>query len=236
MAPAERFPETRRSVVAALGGSPSEAGRAWELLARAYWRPVYSYLRLRWRADHEDAEDLAQEFFTRAQERGFFADFDPSRARFRTFLRVCLDRFVLREREAGSRLKRGGGLTRVDLPFGAEPADPSTDPEAQFQREWVRTLFADAVEALRERAAARGRDTAFQVFHAYDLEGSDAPERPSYEALAARHGTTVTQVTNYLAAMRRDFRREVLARLRAVTGSEEEFRSEARDLLGWEAE
>lgn len=239
---ADRFPSTRRSVVAALAGSDERAQEdAWEALARAYWRPVHAYLCRRWRADHDDAQDLAQEFFSRAQARQFFSAYDPGRARFRTFLRVCLDRFVLREREAASRQKRGGGVRVLSLhqdpgaPPAPDPADPDADPEAQFQRERVRALFAEAVEHLRVRSARRGRLTAFEIFVAYDLEGSDAPDRPSYDALARRHDIPVTQVTNHLSAMRRDFRREVLARLRDLTGSEAEFRAEARELLGWEA-
>jgi len=236
----DRFPSTRRSVVAALtGDDAAELQEAWEALARGYWRPVYAYLRYRWRADHDDAQDLTQEFFARAQDKSFFAGYDPSLARFRTFLRVCLDRFVLRERESASRLKRGGGAPLVSLDgdgldgFILEPADPAADPERQFQQEWVRALFADAVESMRARMTARGRTVPFLVFLAYDLEGPGAPERPSYESLARRHQISVTQVTNHLSATRREFRREVLARLRALTGSEEEFRAEARDLLGW---
>ena len=236
----DRFPSTRRSVVAALAGDDSARTRdAWESLARGYWRPVYAYLRHRWCADHDDAQDLTQEFFARAQEKAFFSDYDASLARFRTYLRLCLDRFVLRERESASRLKRGGGAPLVSLDDNGfdrrivEPADPAADPEEVFQREWVRALFADAVEAMRARMAARGRTIPFDVFVAYDLEGPGAPERPCYQSLALRHRISVTQVTNYLSAMRREFRREVLARLRALTGSEEEFRAEARDLLGW---
>ena len=38
-----RFPLTRRSVVAALGGDDAAAtGEAWDALARGYWRPVYA--------------------------------------------------------------------------------------------------------------------------------------------------------------------------------------------------
>lgn len=236
----DRFPSTRRSVVAALAGDDDVALReAWEALARGYWRPVYAYLRHHWRADHDDAQDLTQEFFARAQDKSFFSGYDPGRARFRTFLRICLDRFVLREHESASRLKRGGGAPLVSLDGGdlaraaVEPADPGADPELQFQQEWVRALFADAVESMRARMAVRGRSIPFEVFVAYDLEGPGAPERPSYESLAQRHQISVTQVTNHLSAMRREFRREVLARLRALTGSEEEFRAEARDLLGW---
>jgi DNA-directed RNA polymerase specialized sigma24 family protein len=234
-----RFPLTRRSVVAALAGDDAAAtGEAWDALARGYWRPVYAYLRHRWRADHDDAEDLTQEFFARARDKDFFASYDPARSRFRTFLRICLDRFVLRERESASRLKRGGGLVALSLDddlrgAGLEPADPSADPERDFEREWVRALLAGAVESQESRMAERGRSVAIRVFVAYDLEGPDAPERPSYESLARSHDISVTQVTNFLSAMRREFRREVLAHLRALTGSEEEFRAEARDLLGW---
>jgi hypothetical protein len=42
----------------------------------------------------------------------------------------------------------------------------------------------------------------------------------------------VTDVTNYLAFARREFRRCVLEQLREMTGSEEEFRREAHFLLG----
>ena len=145
---------------------------------------------------------------------------------------------MLRERESASRLKRGGGLAALSLyddlrGAGLEPADPMADPERDFEREWVRALLAGAVESLESRMAERGRSVAFRVFVAYDLEGPDAPERPSYESLARSHDISVTQVTNFLSAMRREFRREVLAHLRALTGREEEFRAEACDLLCW---
>ena len=52
------------------------------------------------------------------------------------------------------------------------------------------------------------------------------------ERLAAEFELPVTQVTNHLAWARREFRRIVLDRLREMTGSDEEFREEAKDLLG----
>ena len=81
----------------------------------AYWKPVFKYLRLKWHAPAEDAADLTQAFFLRAFEKSFFADFDPRRARFRTYLRTCLDGFVTNARKADTRQKRGGGLTIDDL-------------------------------------------------------------------------------------------------------------------------
>lgn len=233
------FPPTRHSVLEAIaGGEPNERQRALEALAEAYWRPLYKYLRLRWGQDAGEAEELTQGFFARALEKGFFAQYDPARARFRTFLRTCLDGYVANERAAARRLKRGGGTAPLPLDFPGVEAEvagsaawPEADVEELFRREWVRGLFASAVAELEARCREAGREIHFTLFQRYDLD--PPPEgRPTYAALARDLGLPVTQVTNHLAAARREFRRLVLDRLRAATGSDEEFRREARDLLG----
>jgi RNA polymerase sigma factor (sigma-70 family) len=234
------FPLTRRSVVrAAASADPETRQRAFDALVAAYWKPVYKYLRLKWSASGEDAEDLTQGFFARAIEKGFFDRFDPARARFRTYLRACLDGFVANERQSAGRLKRGGGAEHVSLDFGGAEAElarqgpsESADVEEYFHREWVRSLFGLAVEALRRRCTEAGKDVHFALFERYDLDGPDAAARPSYADLAREMGIPETQVTNHLAWARREFRRLVLEALEEATGSEEEFRTEARQLLG----
>src|SRR5215510_5198762 len=110
------FPATRHSVVQAVADAdPEVRRRAWESLAALYWEPSRAYLRLKWRVSAEDARDLTQAFFARALEKGFFDGYDPQRARFRTYLRTCLDGFVANERAAAGRLKRGGGQSHVSL-------------------------------------------------------------------------------------------------------------------------
>jgi RNA polymerase sigma factor (sigma-70 family) len=239
-APRGGFPVTRPSVVLAAGsGDPETRRRAFDVLVASYWKPVYKYVRLKWQAGTEDAEDLTQGFFARAFEKGFFDRYDPSVARFRTYLRTCLDGFVANQRKAARRLKRGGGVQVLPLDFeGAEGElrrhEPSAgvDPEEYFQREWVRSLFALAVEELRAHLDATGRTVHFRLFERYDLEAPDSPERPSYARLGSELSLTTTQVTNYLAAARRELRRLVLDKLRAQCGTEAEFRSEARHVLG----
>ncbi|HEX4494716.1 MAG TPA: sigma-70 family RNA polymerase sigma factor [Thermoanaerobaculia bacterium] len=236
----DRFPQTRRSVLlAARDADPEVRRQAWEVLVRSYWKPVYKVLRTRWRLDREDAEDLTQEFFAAALAKGTFERYDPARARFRTYLRTCLDGFAATQHKAAHRLKRGGGQTPIPLDFaGAEAelvrhgAADGLDPEEYFHREWVRALFDLAVGDLRRWCAATGKQVHFHLFERYDLEGPDAPERPTYAELAAEHGLPTTQVTNFLAAVRRELRRLVLGRLRELTASDEEFRSEARHVLG----
>jgi RNA polymerase sigma factor (sigma-70 family) len=233
------FPATHHSLIEALGATdPSVRLPAYDALISVYWKPVYKYLRVARRFGHEDAEDLTQDFFARAVERETLATFDPSKARFRTFLRVCLDRFAVNAIKAAHRLKRGGGrqpasldLALVEEAIAREPPGGALDPEQYFRREWIRALFEGALDALARDYQARGKATQLAVFMAYDV---DAPERPRYEDLADRYQVPVTQITNYLAAARRAFRKAVLDRLRAVSGSDAEFAAEARELLGVE--
>lgn len=239
----ERFPATAWSVLAGLASTDvTERQRSCEALIAAYWRPVYKHLRLKWRVPDEDAKDLTQAFFTRAIEKDFFAGYDRARARFRTFLRTCLDRFVANERVAARRVKRGGGAQLLPLAFEAAEhelasAQGGTDPEEVFDREWVRSLFSLAVEALRELCLSRGKEIYYQLFERYDLmDLMDAEAgRPTYRQLAEAFGLAETDVTNHLAAARRDFRRLVLEKLREITTDDTEFRAEARYLLGVDA-
>src|SRR5215212_6858959 len=204
------FPSTRRSVLLAARDTDPEVRRnALGALIESYWKPVYKYLRVQHRSEGDEAQDLTQSFFALALEKGTFDRYDPAKARFRTFLRLVLDGFVSNERKAARREKRGGSFL---LDFEGAEAElarsPSSDltPEEYFHREWVRALFARAVERLRSEAQPR----RFLLFERYDLE----EDRPTYARLAEELGTTVVQVTNDLAAARRDFRRLVLDELR----------------------
>jgi DNA-directed RNA polymerase specialized sigma24 family protein len=228
------FPTTRFSAIA--GARSEDEGvrkRSWDALALAYWRPAYAHLRIKWKRSPDDAADLVQGFFERAVEKDFFAGYDAGRARFRTFLRVCLDRFVSNERRAEGRDKRGGGLRALSIDFGAAESDlaragTSASPEECFDREWRRAMFAAAIEVLRDECAANGRANVFAAFERYDL----AEERPTYEALGRELGVPATTITNHLSLARRELRRILVAKLEAITADEEELRAEAKLLLG----
>jgi RNA polymerase sigma factor (sigma-70 family) len=239
----QRFPPTSHTLVEAIT-SPERKERvhALELLAAGYWKPVYGYLRLHWHLEPADAEDLTQEFFSHLLDKEPFARFDPRKARFRTFLRVCLDGFAANQRKAAGRLKRGGGARLLSLDFpGAEGelrthdiADPY-DPEVEFRRSWVRNLFTDAVKQLERELKAAGKGRSFRIFEQYDLTGHPAREHPTYADLARKLGLTPTQVNNDLSAARRQFRHILLARIRSLCATEAEFREEARDLFQGES-
>jgi RNA polymerase sigma factor (sigma-70 family) len=221
------FPTTRRSAI--LGScSPSveERRQALDTIVAAYWKPVYAYVRFKWRQSNEDAKDLTQAFFARAMEKEFFKNYDPEKASFRTFVRTCVDHFVINESKYAQRLKRGGETQVVALEEAPEPEAKSL--EEVFEKEWIRSLFTLAVEDLRELCSTRAKQMHFEMFERYTLNGDDV----SYGALASQYGVAITDVTNYLAWCRREFRRLVMERIRALTIDDDEFRREAKIILG----
>jgi RNA polymerase sigma-70 factor (ECF subfamily) len=216
----DRFPSTQLSLIEAAGaGLPNEA---LERVIALYWKPVYAFVRFKWRKDNEAAKDLTQGFFTSALERGFFERFDPAKASFRTYLRMAVERFAANEYAAGHRQKRGGGIEFAELD---DQAAGGESPEDLFLCEWRRQLFTLSLDDLRAHCAAAGKLTEWRVFEEYDLaEG----ERPSYGELARRHDVAETAVTNYLAWARRTLRALLTARLQGVTSGERELREEMR--------
>ena len=238
----ESFPVTRLSVLAAVrSADATERGSALDLLFGAYWKPVYKYLRLKYSQAPQDAQDLTQGFFAELLERDLLARFDPAKSRLRTYLRLCADSFALNEIKAASRKKRGGEFAHVALDFSAaeqelrnQAIDPARIPSPEsleefFEKEWIRALFSSSVGELHKLCETRGRQKAFQIFEAYDLDGE---ENVSYADLAKRHTLPVTEVNNQIAWARREFRRIAMEQLHALCGSEEEFTREAKSLFG----
>jgi len=236
-----QFPETRRSAIVDLRSeNPACLAAASETLIAGYWKPVYKYIRVRWNQSNEDAKDLTQAFFTRVLEKQFFASYDPSKARFRTYLRACLDAFLANESKAASRIKRGGAARFVSLDFETaegeirqyDVASGEQSPEEYFHREWVRHLFSLALDDLRRECQERGNELQYRVFERYDLH--DDGEKATYETLACEFQITGMAATNYLASMRRRLRHLVLERIRESTATGKDFRSEVRLILGLE--
>lgn len=236
----DRFPVTRPSLVEQLAApDPVARERALVRWAEAYAHPLYKYLRLHHRRSVEEAEELSQAFFTHVLDSTILADFDPARAKFRTWLRLCLDRFLASRAEWEGRKKRGGDrvIESLDVPAAeaelAQCKSPTQDsPEAIFEREWVRELFSRAVESLERECRQGDAIVDFEIFRKYDLEGQESSPRATYESVAAELDISVSRVTNTLHRMRSRLRSEIEARLAETCGSPEEARAEAREWFG----
>lgn len=230
-----RLPDTRDTLIAALGSDrPADRDRALDLIARAYREPVVAILALRWQLTRDDAEDLAQEFFATAISKAWFTRFDPSRGRFRAFLRSCLDDFARTSLRDAARLKRGGAAMHLSLDEAGVSLGADAAVDALFEREWARSVLGIALERLRQDCDAHGRAVAWRLYARYDLCDHPDAQRPTYAVLAAETGEPVTQVTNHLHWARTRMREHVLTTLRALTADDAEYRAEVRALTGAE--
>lgn len=227
-----QFPSTCWTLFLGNPGDPN--GRAaLERLAQDYWAPVYAYIRSRWTKSNEDAKDLTQAFFLWMLETEFVSRADPSRGRFRAFLKVALDHFLMKDARDRAALKRGGGnaIVRIDLEEAAAllPKDETESPARAMDLAWRNMLLSRAAEALEK--SLRGDDKAvyFEIFRAFHWADD---QRPSYRDLAARHGVTETDVSNHLMEAKRRFRAILTGLVAETVQSEGDLREELESLFG----
>jgi RNA polymerase sigma-70 factor (ECF subfamily) len=178
-----------------------QSKEALEELVKAYWKPIYVYVR-RWGASEDEAKDLTQGFFMELLERNFLKGVSPDKGRFRTFLLTVLKRYLINQAERARAQKRGGGKSPLSLDFaGAEneysilPASSET-PERSFNRQWALQTMARALEAL-------SRELEPPVFEALKphLAGG-----PAYAETARKLGVSVTQLNNLIHRTRKRYR------------------------------
>ncbi len=162
------FPHTRWSVVlAATQRSSPESAAALEAICRAYWYPLYAYVRRSGQSPH-DAQDLTQEFFCRLLEKRWLAAANPDKGRLRSFLIVALKHFMSKEWRRASAQRRGGGQTPV--PFDTAMAErryaidpPALAADETFDQQWALTLLDLTVSRLQEEFNVAGKAGDFEV-------------------------------------------------------------------------
>ena len=198
------------------------AREALDRLVRAYWKPVYFFIRRRG-ARVEDAKDLTQGFFAMMLEREFLRTVDPGRGKFKTFLLTVLERYLANEHERAQAQKRGGGRKIVPLDEGAAETElraaPGDSPENAFERAWGATVLARAFERMR---AHRHWD----VLSLHLEQGLGASE------IAARLGRKPKDVENALGRGRKKLRDAVIAEILEYVATVEQAEEELAALLG----
>jgi DNA-directed RNA polymerase specialized sigma24 family protein len=154
-----QFLTTHWSVVLAAGETASpQAHEALSHLCRAYWYPLYAWLRRSGRGPH-DAQDSLQAFFARLLERKSYKAAAPDRGRFRTFLLTALKNFLADEHDKAIAQKRGGGVPHFSLDEAAaeeryriEPPDAAS-PDRLFERKWALALLENTLARLEAEYA-----------------------------------------------------------------------------------
>jgi RNA polymerase sigma factor (sigma-70 family) len=227
------FTTTHWSVVLAAGHSSAPgAQEALEQLCRAYWYPLYAYVR---RQGHsvEDAQDLTQEFFRRLLEKKSLGAADQERGRFRTFLLTCLQRFLISEWRRDQADKRGGAKlafwdgAAAEAHYCAEPVTELT-PEKIYEKRWAVLLLERVQTRLREETAQAGKAELFDELKSL-LWGDKAVG--SYAELSEKLGMTEGALRIAAHRLRLRFRELLRAEIAQTVADPAEIDEEMRHLF-----
>ena len=228
------FVTTHWSVVLVAGQAGSEqADAALEKLCRAYWWPLYAFVRRRGYQPH-DAQDLTQEFFARLLSKDFLRAVDRRKGRFRSFLLAALEHFLANEWRNAHTQKRGGRFTFVstDLEHAEQqylqvPAANLT-PEQLFEQQWATTLLDQTLGRLRQEFVAAGKQAQFEAIRIF-LTGEK--RAASYVELAANMGTTEGALKMAVSRMRQRYGELLRAEIENTVSAPNEVEEELRALF-----
>ena len=220
-------------VLAAKQEASAEADAALERLCRAYWWPLYAFVRRRGYEAH-DAQDLTQEFFARLLAKVFLRSVDRSKGKFRSFLLAALEHFLAKEWRRTNAQKRGGQFTFVST--DAESAEhqylqvPATNLSAEqlFEQQWATSLLNQALGRLREEFVAGGKQVQFEATKIF-LTGEKQAQ--SYAELAAKLATTEAALKMAVSRMRQRYGELLRAEIANTVSGPEEVDEELRSLF-----
>jgi len=223
--------QTHWSVVLA-AGDPAAPGAqaALEQLCEAYWYPVYAYLRTRG-STPLDAQDLAQSFFLHLLDSQTLAKATPERGRFRCFLRVAVERFLVDQWRHEQAQKRGGAVRFVS--WNQDWAErhyrrhglAALTPDRLFDRSWALTLLQRVLDRLQAELIGLGKGPLFDHLKERLLDDGDSPP---YAEIAQRLGASETSLRTTVCRLRHRYgellRHEIAHTVASLDDIEEEMR------------
>ena len=229
----QAFPNTRWSVVlAARGDAAGESVAALETICRAYWYPLYAYVRRCGQSPH-DAQDLTQEFFRRLLEKHWLDSVDREKGRLRTFLITALRRFMASAWRHASSQRRGAGQVHVpmDTTFAESryAADGNSElrPDEAFDQQWAIALHDLTVERLQGEFTAAGKPDDFEKLKDCLMAARGAID---YGAIAARMGISEGAARVAVHRLRRRFREIYRQEISNTLSESEDIEAEVRHL------
>jgi DNA-directed RNA polymerase specialized sigma24 family protein len=229
---AGQFPSTHWSLVVKAGSPGSlEARAALEKLCSAYWYPIYAFIRRKGNG-HDEALDLTQGYFARLLERDRIVAANPSKGRFRAFLRTDCQHFLIDQFRRMT--ARSGGAPTVSIDAHAaeeryrfEPADTLT-PDRLFDRAWALSLLETVLDLLAREYAAKGQSELFDNLKIALTQGKGAVPAASP---ASELGKTVEAVHMAVHRLRKRYREILEEQIAATLDGPSEMEDEIRSLF-----
>lgn len=227
------FVTTHWSVVLAAQQESPHAEEALETLCRAYWKPLYAFVR-RQGLSRDDARDLTQGFFALLLERRDLNAVRKEKGRFRSYLLTAFKNFLTDEWRRTMAIKRGKGQKPIPLDeMGAEDrielevADQMT-PELIYERRWASTVLERVLGRLKDEYRAAGND---RLFDALKQLLPDEPGAPAQADIAQQLEVTENAVRQAFFRFRKRYQALLREEIAHTVASPSEVEDELRYLI-----
>ncbi|MFC1794659.1 RNA polymerase sigma factor [Planctomycetota bacterium] len=234
----EAFLTTHWSIIENVGSSDDDKNRALiGLLLSKYWKPVYCYLRRKGH-DNEQAKDLTQGFFHEVVlGRSLIQKADQSKGRFRSFLLIALNRYLITARTGQAAQKRIPKsklvpLDIIDLPELRQAASELT-PEDSYNYAWVSSMLEQVLAEVEAKCHQDGKTVHWHIFYDRILEPiMEKTEPPSMKEICRKYAVeSEAKASNMMVTVKRRFQTALRNHLRSLVVSEDQVGEELAEIM-----
>jgi DNA-directed RNA polymerase specialized sigma24 family protein len=230
------FPTTRWSLVLSAGHSGEEEKRAaLDALLRRYLPALRAHLMIAKVAPPGQVDDLLQGFLAdKVVAQDLIAKARRDKGKFRTFVAVALDRYVIDQlRRQRSTLRSPGCNGAVLALDDNDPVDTSPSNHQAFNIAWAAEVVAEARRRMQSECEASGRQDVWTVFNERvvgpTLDGSNPT---AYGELARRlRLSSEAETMNLLVTGKRAFARALRGVVAEYVGDGESVDDEVTALV-----
>jgi RNA polymerase sigma factor (sigma-70 family) len=226
-----RFPTTRWTLILEAKGDATAKRRAFEELARVYWRPLFVFLRSKG-LDAHAAQDATQELLFNLMQRDVVEKVTPERGRLRAYLKTAAANHLVHAHEKAVAQKRGAGghTVPIDETLAQKLPIDAAHPDEAFEREWAQLVMSRALDKLKAEHEAQAKVGPFSLVETFFKPGADAAP-PSYAQAAKEHQMSLPQLKAFLHRARVRFRELLRAEVLETVESEADAEAEMGALL-----
>jgi RNA polymerase sigma-70 factor (ECF subfamily) len=234
----QAFLTTHWSIIENVGMSDDDKNKALiGLLLSKYWKPVYCYLRRKGH-NNEQAKDLTQGFFHEVVlSRSLIQKADQSKGRFRSFLLIALNRYLITTKTGQDAQKRIPktkivSLDVTDLPELQQAASELT-PEDSFNYAWVSALLERILKEVEAKCHEDGKTVHWHIFHDRVLEPiMEKTEPPSMKEIRRKYAIeNEAKASNMMVTVKRRFQTVLRNHLRSLVVSENQVDEELTEIM-----
>jgi len=233
----QAFLTTHWSAIEQASATDEDKNRALiGLLFKKYWKPVYCYLRQKG-YDNEQAKDLTQGFFHEVVlGRSLIEKADKSKGRFRSFLLIALNRYLINIRNEQTAQKRIPKDKLVSLDVVELPELPQSvkklGAQEVFNYAWVSALLERVLQEVEAKCHQNGKTVYWQVFHdRVLLPITERTKPPSLKDICDKYAIEdQIKASNMIVTVKRRFQTALRQHLQNSVTSDDQVNAELEEL------